>query len=78
MRSYPMNLIKIALHLAAQSGSSACVSTLVSCGADPNLLDSIQQTPLFLATEHGHGDCIQIVRTAHYYLNLCLENLVGG
>ena len=53
--------IHTALHLAAQSGSSECVRALLSSGADPNLVDNLQQTPLFPAVEGGHSKCIEAV-----------------
>lgn len=50
-----------ALHLAAQCGSSGCVISLLDSGADPNLVDNVQQTPLFPAVEGGHSKCIKAV-----------------
>ena len=57
-----------ALHLAAQSGSSECVRALLAGGADPNLVDNLQQTPLFSAVEGGHSKCIEAVR---HFLDIC-------
>ena len=63
----PMNsiinfrLTTTALHLAAQAGSSGCVRALLASGADPNLVDNIQQTPLFPAVEGGNSKCIEAV-----------------
>lgn len=48
-----------ALHLAALAGSAKCVSPLLSAGADPNLQDNFQQTPLFPACEGGHAATIE-------------------
>ena len=62
-----------ALHLAAQSGSSGCVRALLAIGADPNLVDNIQQTPLFPAVEGGHSKCIEAVslkKTSGLFINL--------
>lgn len=50
-----------ALHLAIQSSSTECVTSLLSAGADPNLQDQLQQSPLFLAIELGHAECVQLV-----------------
>ena len=77
-----MNLINnlsplTALHLAAQAGSSGCVSALLTGGADPNLVDNQQQTPLFPAVEGGHSKCIEAVsesQSSVYYKTQSTSN----
>ena len=44
-------------------GSSRSVSALLEKGADPNLVDNLQLTPLFSAVEGGHSTCIEKVRS---------------
>ena len=58
---FPLSLSPPALHLAALAGSAKCVSPLLSAGADPNLQDNFQQTPLFPACEGGHAATIEAV-----------------
>lgn len=54
--------------MAAQGGSSECVTSLLSSGADPNLQDQLQQTPLFLTVVQGHAECVQLVsQNKHLY-----------
>ena len=53
--------LHLALHLAALAGSAKCVSPLLSAGADPNLQDNLQQSPLFPACEGGHAATIEAV-----------------
>lgn len=50
------------LHLACLCGSNKSVKALLSSGANPNLPDTAQQTPIFLAAQNGYGDCMQLVR----------------
>lgn len=64
-----MNIITIhaGLHLAAEAGSSESVSALLSSGADPNLTDMVaRRTPIFLAAQNGHRDCIQSVSDSYF------------
>ena len=51
----------VGLHLAAECGAVECVTTLLSNGSNPNLTDPAHRTPIFLAAQYGHGDCIQAV-----------------
>ena len=50
-----------ALYFACYAGSTECVGLLISNGADPNISDAFQQTPLFPACENGHSACIHAV-----------------
>ena len=60
--------------MAVQSGSSECVSVLLTGGADPNLVDNLQQTPLFSAAEGGHSKCIEVVR---HFLDSLRDSIIG-
>ncbi|XP_042883338.1 transient receptor potential channel pyrexia-like [Penaeus japonicus] len=53
-----------ALHLAAMKGCCACVKQLLDSGADVNLKDIQDRTPLFYAVNNnrgGSGKCIQLL-----------------
>ncbi|XP_042857282.1 transient receptor potential channel pyrexia-like [Penaeus japonicus] len=53
-----------ALHLAAMKGCCACVKELLDSGADVNLKDIQDRTPLFYAVNNnrgGSGKCIQLL-----------------
>ena len=51
----------IALHFACLAGSAECVASLITSGADPNLPDKSQTTPLFVVCEAGHHQCVHPV-----------------
>jgi hypothetical protein len=55
-----------ALHYAAHMGRTACLSTLLECGADVNARTSREgQTALFLAARGGHLPCVRVLHAYH-------------
>ena len=55
------SLRRTALHCAAYSGSSSCVSVLLSAGAAPSLLDGEGISPLHWACAGGNTECAQLL-----------------
>lgn len=54
-------LRRTALHCAAYSGSSSCVSVLLGAGAAPSLLDGEGISPLHWACAGGNIECAQLL-----------------
>jgi uncharacterized protein len=52
------HLERTALHLAAYTGSLACVKLLLSKGADPNAPAKDHMLPSHFAAMKGHSDCV--------------------
>ena len=50
--------------------SLSCVKVLIQFGAEVDLQDSKGQTPLYLALEAGHTDCVQLLLKTHPSLSL--------
>lgn len=46
------------LHLTAQNGHMSCLSFLVKLGANPFALDNDYNSPLTVAGNRGHNDCV--------------------
>lgn len=46
------------LHLAAIRGHTNIVRSLINAGADKNVKDFDENTPLHYASEYGHIECI--------------------
>ena len=46
------------LHLAAVKGNTGIVRILVNAGADKNLKDLDENTPLHYSSQYGHFECI--------------------
>jgi ankyrin repeat protein len=55
-----------ALHEAARGGSSDAVRLLLDAGADPAVLDGDGRTALEIASEHGHADAVELLRSAQH------------
>jgi ankyrin repeat protein len=52
-----------ALHVAAQKGNLEMVRLLLAKGADRNLIDKHNNTPLILAEKKKHTEIIALLRT---------------
>ncbi|MEZ5360527.1 MAG: ankyrin repeat domain-containing protein [Candidatus Zixiibacteriota bacterium] len=50
---------KTALHISASTGNMEIVEYLVSMGANPNLCDSLGETPIEKAMNHDHTEVIE-------------------
>lgn len=50
-----------AIHLAALQGHVHCVRRLIAAGADPNLRDVNDDTPLMLAAERGEKEIVAVL-----------------
>jgi ankyrin repeat protein len=50
-----------AIHLASLQGHLHCVRRLIAAGADPNLRDVNDDTPLMLAAERGEKDVVAVL-----------------
>lgn len=48
-----------ALHAAAEAGHTACVHTLIACGADVDAVGPERKSPLAFAAERGHEGCVR-------------------
>ncbi|EME42101.1 hypothetical protein DOTSEDRAFT_73017 [Dothistroma septosporum NZE10] len=60
----PNNWGRRALHQAAWSGYTECVTTLLKWKADPNILDKHDRTPLFFACLGFNAETVQVVLDA--------------
>ena len=47
------------LLLAAQGGDKQCIDQLMKLGASVNSWDRLGRTPLILAANQGHVDCVE-------------------
>lgn len=65
------------LHEAACSGSSECVHFLLQSGADPNIKDKQDITPLHAAAEH-QDDIVKVRRLRRYEKLTCCDNQPRG
>lgn len=52
---------RTALHLAAVKGFDECIALLLAAGADPNVEDAFQGTPLWEACKHRHESTIKLL-----------------
>lgn len=52
-----------ALHLCAIHDKPECMKLLLRTGADPNIRNGIDKTPLEIAQEKGHKTCEDLVCT---------------
>lgn len=50
-----------ALHIVAKQGNAQYLNFLLSRGADPNLRDGRNNTPLMVAVESGHGELVPLL-----------------
>jgi ankyrin repeat protein len=64
------------LHYACSEGDVASAKVLVEAGADLNIQDGKMMTPLHLAIEEDHCDCIDLLLNAKANINL--GNLSSG
>lgn len=51
--------MQTALHIASADGNLAAVHILLQSGAQIDLMDQDQNTPLILATQNGHNDIVE-------------------
>lgn len=58
------------LHWACREGRSNVVDMLIMRGARINVMNRGDDTPLHLASSHGHRDIVGKVRDAAFYLAL--------
>ena len=49
------------LHISCAIGDEHIAYVLLARGADPNIRDQHGRSPLFLATRHGHVQCIRLL-----------------
>lgn len=49
------------LQNACFNGYAYCVRLFLENGADPNRVDSFEETPLWLACHYGHTECVKIL-----------------
>ena len=56
---------RTALEWAAARGDDRAVVTLLSFGADPNVIDNKLNTPLTLASNQGHTSCVRLLCEAN-------------
>ena len=59
-----------ALHIVVRRGDGPYTSFLLSKGADPNLRDGHNNTPLMIAVESGHGELVPLLLAGHANPNL--------
>ncbi|XP_039297363.1 coiled-coil domain-containing protein 1-like [Nilaparvata lugens] len=55
---------RTALHMAAWKGHSEIIQILLEHGAHPRVISRQAATPLAIALQEGHNDCIKILATA--------------
>ncbi len=60
----PINTGMSALMLAAKEGHTACVKSLLSAGANPNVRAGPRRTALQLARKGGHTDIVELLEDA--------------
>ena len=65
---------RTALEWAAARGDDRAVVTLLSFGADPNMIDSKLNTPLTLASNQGHTSCVRLLCEAGSLTNPVLPS----
>ena len=61
---------RTALHLAALSGSVACVRALLNAGASPNVRDISGATPEVLAYKFGHKNVVNVFKSYRHHVSL--------
>ena len=59
-----------ALHIVVKRGDAAYTSFLLAKGADPNLRDGRNNTPIMLAVESGHGELVPLLLAGRANPNL--------
>ena len=59
-----------ALHIVVRRGDASYTSFLLSKGADPNLRDGRNNTPLMIAVESGHGELVPLLLSGRANPNL--------
>lgn len=59
-----------ALHIVIKRGDAQYLNFLLSKGADPNLRDGRNNTPLMVAVESGHGELVPLLLAARANPNL--------
>ncbi len=72
-QTYNSNLLA-----AAQKGTADRLKLLLSAGANVNTTNTKNQTPLYLAAEHGHRDCLQLLLTKPEIDLNRVDNLTGS
>ena len=59
-----------ALHIVVKRGDANYTSFLLAKGADPNLRDARNNTPIMLAVDSGHGELVPLLLAGHANPNL--------
>lgn len=59
-----------ALHIVVKRGDAAYTSFLLAKGADPNLRDGRNNTPMMLAVDSGHGELVPLLLAGRANPNL--------
>lgn len=63
------------LHIASNNGHKETVIQLLQAGANPNIIRPLEQTsPLFMASQHGYTDIIQILLQHKAQVDAPFEN----
>ncbi|XP_066247684.1 ankyrin repeat domain-containing protein 27-like [Euwallacea similis] len=68
---------KTAIHYASACGFQDIVLMLINCKANVNVLDNERNTPLHLACDKGHENCVKGFIYSSYYVEMNLQNTSG-
>ncbi|XP_066140204.1 ankyrin repeat domain-containing protein 27-like [Euwallacea fornicatus] len=68
---------KTAIHYASACGFQDIVLLLINCKADVNMPDNDRNTPLHLACDKGHENCVKGFIYSSYYVEINLQNNSG-
>lgn len=68
---------KTALHYAAQCGFQDILFLLISYHAEVNIFDDDRNTPLHLACDKGHDNCVKALIYSSHFVEVNLQNQSG-